>query len=70
MGGMLLRSRIKEVLPFWRMGDMAVAFKNFTGPSILAYGWHGGSAVLVGPYWRMGGMAVACKDVIGSSILA
>jgi hypothetical protein len=38
---------LSSVRPFSRMGGMAVACKNVISPSILTYGWHGGSDVLV-----------------------
>jgi hypothetical protein len=47
MGGMEVVV-IGMVCPYWRMGEMAVAWKNGTNPSILAYGWHGDRDVLIG----------------------
>jgi hypothetical protein len=37
------------VLPFWRMGGMVDACKDCISRPILAYGWHGGSDVMIGP---------------------
>jgi hypothetical protein len=47
------------------MCDMLVASTNDISPSILMYGWHGESDVLIGPsFWRMGDMEVACYNFI------
>jgi hypothetical protein len=43
------RARILYVHPFCRICFKVAAFKNNIGLSILAYGWHGGSDVLIVP---------------------
>jgi hypothetical protein len=53
------------------MGGVAVGCKNVASASILMYGWHGGSYVLIArPVRRMGGMVATCKIGISPSIFA